>query len=194
VAVGATFYYDFLSPYCYLAAERIDELIPDAAWKPIAYPILLGRQGRLEQAIEEMAPVPTAAEVSRRAGERGLPPFAPPATWPAEAWSLTPMRAALFADQRGRLRGFSKAAYRKAFVESRALTEIESVLAAARDAGLDPGEVEEAIHRPEIKDGLKSNTDEAFDRGVTGIPTVAVGDELFWGDDRLDEAATAARR
>jgi 2-hydroxychromene-2-carboxylate isomerase len=140
-----------------------------------------------------MAPAPTAAEVSRRAGERGLPPFAPPASWPAEAWSLNPMRAALFADERGRLREFTRAAYRRMFVDSRALNELENVLAAGRDAGLEPGEVEQAIERPEIKDRLKANTDEAFNRGVTGIPTVAVGDELFWGDDRLEEAAAAAR-
>jgi 2-hydroxychromene-2-carboxylate isomerase len=44
-----------------------------------------------------------------------------------------------------------------------------------------------------IKERLKGNTEEALARGVTGIPTVAIGDELFWGDDRLDEAAAAAR-
>jgi len=60
------------------------------------------------------------------------------------------------ADERGRLREFSRAAYRKSFVESRSLAELDSV--------------------------------------VTGIPTVAIGDELFWGDDRRDEAAAAATR
>jgi 2-hydroxychromene-2-carboxylate isomerase len=49
------------------------------------------------------------------------------------------------------------------------------------------------IQREEIKERLKSNTAEALERGVTGIPTVAIGDELFWGDDHLEEAATAAR-
>lgn len=58
--------------------------------------------------------------------------------------------------------------------------------------GLDQDEVEAAIQRPEIKQQLKDHTEEAFARGVTGIPTVAVGDDLFWGDDRLEEAAAAA--
>ena len=58
----------------------------------------------------------------------------------------------------------------------------------------EPNEVRDGIERPEIKERLKSNTEQALARGVTGIPTVAIGDELFWGDDRLDEAAAAATR
>jgi 2-hydroxychromene-2-carboxylate isomerase len=104
------------------------------------------------------------------------------------------LRAALVADERGLLREFSSAAYRKAFVESHSLAELDNVLAAAREAGLEPDEVREGIQRPEIKERLKGNTEEALARGVTGIPTVAIGDELFWGDDRLDEAAAAAGR
>jgi 2-hydroxychromene-2-carboxylate isomerase len=89
------------------------------------------------------------------------------------------------------MREFSLAAFRTSFVESRPLAELDNVLAAARQAGLDPDEVAEAVARDEIKQRLKDNTEEAIARGVTGIPTVAVGDELYWGDDRLDEAASA---
>jgi 2-hydroxychromene-2-carboxylate isomerase len=193
VGADATFYYDFNSPYAYLAAERIEALVPDAEWKPIAFAILLGRLGRLERALEALDPVPIAAEVAARAADRGLPPFAPPEAWPVESWSLAPLRAALFADERGRLREFSSAAFRKSFVESRSLAELDNVLAAAREAGLEPDEVREGIQRPEIKERLKDHTEEALTRGVTGIPTVAIGDELFWGDDRLEEAAAAGR-
>jgi 2-hydroxychromene-2-carboxylate isomerase len=104
------------------------------------------------------------------------------------------LRAALVADEQGRLRAFSRAAYRKSFVESRSLAQLDNVLAAAREVRLEPDEVREGIERPEIKERLKGNTEEALARGVTGIPTVAISDELFWGDDRLDEAAAAARR
>jgi 2-hydroxychromene-2-carboxylate isomerase len=192
VAVPAVFYYDFNSPYAYLAAERIDELIPDAEWRPIAFAILLGRLGRLERVLETLDTAPIAAEISERAADRGLPPFAPPKGWPVETWSLAPLRAALVADEHGCLREFSSAAYRTSFVESRPLAELDNVLAAARDVGLEPDEVREGIERPEIKERLKGNTEEALARGVTGIPTVAIGDDLFWGDDRLDEAAAAA--
>ena len=90
------------------------------------------------------------------------------------------------ADELGRQREFGLAAFRKSFVESRSLADLDNVLAAATDAGLDPDEVAAGIQRDEIKERLKSNTAEALERGVTGIPTVAIGDELFWGDDHLE--------
>jgi 2-hydroxychromene-2-carboxylate isomerase len=188
----AIFWFDFNSPYAYLAAERIDDLIPDAEWRPFAFAILLNQLGRLDARLERLAPAPIVEEVSRRASDRGLPPFAPPAAWPVESWSLAPLRAALVAGEQGRIREFSKAAFRKSFVESRSLAEVDNVLAAAREAGLDPDEVAAGIERPEIKERLKANTEEARTRGVTGIPTVAIGQELYWGDDHLEEAATAA--
>jgi 2-hydroxychromene-2-carboxylate isomerase len=191
VAARPVFYYDFNSPYAYLAAERIGDLIPDAEWRPIAFAIVLARLGRLEDRIEDLDPASVAAEVAARAAKRGLPPFAPPESWPIESWSLAPLRAALVAGESGRLREFSLAAFRKSFVESRSLAELDNVVAAAGEAGLDPREVREGVQRPEIKELLKRHTDEALERGVTGIPTVALGDELFWGDDRLDEAAAA---
>jgi 2-hydroxychromene-2-carboxylate isomerase len=192
VGASAVFYYDFNSPYAYLAAERIGGMIPEAEWRPIAFAILLGKLGRLERVLEQLNPAPAAAEVSERAAGRGLPPFAPPDAWPVESWSLAPLRAALVADEHGRLHEFSHAAFRKSFVESRSLAELDNVLAAAAEAGLAPVEVKEGIERPEIKERLKRNTEEALARGVSGIPTVAIGDQLFWGDDHLEEAAAAA--
>jgi len=184
------FYFDFNSPYAWLAAERIDELVPDADWTPIAFPILLHRLGRLEDAMKR-SPAPIVEEVSRRASERGLPPFDPPPGWPLESWSLAPLRAAVYAAERGRAREFTRAGFRAMFVDSRPLTELSAVLDVAGEAGLEADEVRQAIERQDVKDRLKANTDQAFERGVTGIPTVAIGDELFWGDDWLEDAASA---
>ena len=100
------------------SVERGALLIPDAEWRPIAFAILLSKLGRLESALEQLDPAPVVAEIAQRAGDRGLPPFAPPEPWPVETWSLIPLRAALVADEQGRLREFSRAAYRKSFVES----------------------------------------------------------------------------
>ena len=108
------FYYDFNSPYAYLAAERIDDLIPGAEWRPIAFAIVLNKLGRLEDRLEGLDVAPVAAEISERAAARGLPPFAPPEGWPVETGSLTPLRAALGAGEGGRHREFSRAAYRTA--------------------------------------------------------------------------------
>ena len=189
----ATFYYDFNSPYAYLAAERLDEFVPGAEWKPIAFAIVLNQRGELDKRLTNLDTAPIVEEVTARAADRGLPAFAPPDAWPVESWSLTPLRAALVADELGRQKEFGLAAFRKSFVESRSLSELPNVLAAASDAGLDPGEIAAGIQRDDVKERLRANTAEALDRGVTGIPTLAIGDELFWGDDHLEQAASVGR-
>jgi 2-hydroxychromene-2-carboxylate isomerase len=191
---SATFYYDFNSPYAYLAAERLDKFVPDAEWRPIAFAILLNQLGELDERLTNLNTAPIVEEVTARAADRGLPAFAPPDAWPVQSWSLAPLRAALLADELGRQREFGLAAFRKAFVESRLLSEVPNVLAAAADAGLDPDEIAAGIQREDVKERLKQNTTEALERGVTGIPTVAIGDELFWGDDHLEEAASVTKQ
>jgi 2-hydroxychromene-2-carboxylate isomerase len=187
------FYFDFNSPYAYLAAMRIDDFVPDAEWRPIAFPILLHQLGRLEEVLQRDFPN-VLPEVRERAAARGLPPVEPPPGWPVESWSLAPLRATLVAAEQGRERDFALAAFRKVFVESRSLADADVLRDAASDAGLDPDEVAEAIQRPDIKQRLKDDTNAALERGVTGIPTVEIGDELYWGDDHLEEAAAALAR
>jgi len=186
-----TFYYDTNSPYAYLAAERIADLIPDAVWRPVAFGVMLREQGRVPWSLgaEREAGV---AECERRAAERGLPSMTWPEGWPAETWSFAPLRAAIVAEEQGKLVPFSRECYRLMFVENRSLADLDNVLEAARAAGLDPDEVRERIAEHYVKDRLREYTDEALARGVPGVPTVAVGDELFWGDDRLEDAAAAA--
>lgn len=187
------FYFDFGSPYAYLAAMRIEGMVPGAVWKPIAFPIMLHELGRLEKTMQRDFAA-AAAEVSSRAEARGMPAFSPPPGWPLETWSLVPLRAALVAAEHGVARQFSRAAFSKAYAEGRSLTEAETVHEAAADVGLDRNALDEGIERPEIKQRLKDQTDEALARGVTGIPTVVIGDEFFWGDDRLEEAAAALQQ
>jgi 2-hydroxychromene-2-carboxylate isomerase len=184
------FYYDTNSPYAYLAAQRIQELIPEAVWRPVAFGIMLREQGRTPWSLgpERGAGM---AEIERRAAERGLPPLAWPEGWPRETWSFNPLRAAVVAEEEGRLVPFTLECYRRMFVEGRSLAELSDVLDAASGAGLDPSDVEARIGTAAVKERLRAYTDEALDRGVTGVPTVAVDGELFWGDDRLDDAAAA---
>jgi 2-hydroxychromene-2-carboxylate isomerase len=146
------FYFDLISPYAYLAAERIDDLIPDAEWRPIAFPWLLRQHGRLEEAMAR-DPAAAVAATADRIAERGLPPLSTRAGWP-KAWSLTPLRAALTADEQGRIKEFVRGAFRKVFVEGLPLTDDENVRAAAREAGLDPDAVMAAVEKPAIKERL----------------------------------------
>ena len=110
----------------------------------------------------------------------------------ATANTLPAMRAATFAQQAGRAVAFSLAAFRQAFCAGRDLSELDNVLIAAAACELHPKAVAKGIESKSVKDRLRAATDEAVARGVVGVPTVAVGDELFWGDDRLEEAAAAA--
>jgi 2-hydroxychromene-2-carboxylate isomerase len=80
-------------------------------------------------------------------------------------------------------------AYRDAFQRGSELSVAANVLQSAAGAGLDPAAVRAGASDPEIKQALRDATDAAYDRGVFGVPTIAIGDELFWGDDRLEDAA-----
>ncbi len=75
------------------------------------------------------------------------------------------------------------------FQRGHELSILAEVLGVATRVGLDPRAVERALGDPGIKATLRTATDAAYERGVFGVPTLAVGDELFWGDDRLEDAA-----
>jgi 2-hydroxychromene-2-carboxylate isomerase len=190
--VTATFYYDLMSPYAYLSAERIDAVMPvPVEWQPVLLGGLFAATGRSSWAVgDPQRRADGIAEVERRAARDGLPPLRWPDRWPTS--SLQAMRAAVHARRSGREREFAAAAFRVAFAEGRDLGEIEHVLAAAGQAGLEGTET--ALADQGVKDELRAATDVAYARGVSGVPTIAVGDELFWGDDRLEQAAAALAR
>ena len=190
----AVFYYDFNSPYSYLAAERVNQTLPEPPeWRPVSFGHILLATGRTPWSLgperdEGMR------EVERRAAERGLPAIHWVEGWPRETHSLKPLRAAVFAEQAGKVVSFSLAAFRQFFAAGRDLSDIDNVLLAAAAAELHPRAVLKGVETRAVKQRLQEATEEALKRGVTGVPTVAVGDDLFWGDDRLEEAAEAASR
>jgi 2-hydroxychromene-2-carboxylate isomerase len=190
-SASPVFYYDTNSPYAYLAAHRVGDLIPDAVWRPLPLGVLFRAIGKVPWSLQPDRAA-GMAECERRAAERGLPPLRWPEGWPAEAWSFNPLRAAIVADEHGRQRELALECFRLVFEEGRQMNDLDNVLEAARAAGLDPGEVRGRVGDQAVKDALRAFTDEAIALGVVGVPTVAVGDQLYWGDDRLEEAAAAA--
>jgi 2-hydroxychromene-2-carboxylate isomerase len=190
----ATFYFDLGSPYAYLTAERISGVFSSAGleqpeWQPILLGGLFQRFGR-----DSWANGPDRedglAEVERRASEYGLPPLAWPDPFPGN--TLFAMRAATFAKQTGRTVSFALAGFRQAFAAGRDLTEHDNVMIAAAACELHPRALLKAVGTEGVKGALREATDEAAERGVIGVPSLAVGDEVFWGDDRLEEAVAAA--
>lgn len=192
---SATFYYDFSSPYSYLAAERISGVFAEAGaeqpeWMPISFGHLLQSTGRRPWSFEEDRKK-DFTEIQRRADERGLPKVLYPEGWPIQGYSLLPIRAATYAKESGRVVSFSLAAFRQHFAAGRPLNDPDNVLLAAAACELHPKAVLKGIETKSVKDKLRRATGEAIERGVEGIPTVAIGGELYWGDDRLEEAARA---
>jgi 2-hydroxychromene-2-carboxylate isomerase len=183
------FHYDLNSPYAYLAAQRVDELLPvKPLWQPIAFGFVLQRTGRVPWSLGPGLEA-GLAEIRRRLADRGLPELRLPEGWPRDGYSLLPLRAALVAERAGRVEDFSRAAYSIAFAEGRALNVLEHVLEAAQHCGLEPDTVETGVREDAIKERLRELTEGAIERGVVGVPTVVVGEQLFWGDDRLEDAA-----
>ena len=183
------FYYDLGSPYAWLAAERIHHVLGVV---PVWQPILLGgiwkqTGGRSWATTGERAE--GMREVEQRARRYGLLAVRWPDDWPTN--TLAAMRAAVFAQQTGRAVAFSLAAFRQAFAAGRDLSQLDNVLIAAAACELHPNAVIKGIELRSTKDRLREATQEAYDRGVRGVPSVAVGDQVFWGDDRLEEAAAA---
>ena len=185
------FYYDTNSPYAYLAAHRVDEVLPvRAEWRPVAFGVIVRQTGKVPWSFAEDRTA-AFAEIARRARERGLPEVRYPGQWPAEGYSLNPLRALLLADGPEQLRAATLELYRTMFAEGRMLNDLEALLDATERAGMDRDRVRAGIEDPAVKDRLRAATDEALGAGVTGVPTVAVGEQLFWGDDRLEDAAAA---
>ncbi len=159
-------------------------------WQPISLGGLFKANGRSSWGLRSRESREEGIdEVERRARAYGLPELHWPDPWPSNY--LFAMRVATFAFQVGRGEAFTLQAFRDAFQHGRDLGVAEQVLQAAEQAGLDPNAAREATADPQVKHALRVATEAAHVRGVMGVPTLAVGEELFWGDDRLVDAAAA---
>src|ERR1700760_3793691 len=188
MAERATFYYDLGSPSASLSAERISGLFTAAGleqpeWQPILLGGLFRHFDRGSWALTE-ARAEGIAEIEERAARYGMPPIVWPDPWPGEM--LNAMRVATFAKQTGRTVSFSLAAFRQAFAAGKELSELDNVMIAAAACELPPRALESAIKTKGVKDALREATDAAAAAGVFGVPAVQVGEEIFWGDDRLE--------
>ena len=188
------FYFDLGSPYAYLASERLASVLPEPVhWQPVLLGGLFRLTGRSSWALGDYRRREAGmAEVERRARDYGLPAIRWPDPWPTDY--LLAMRAVTFAFALGRGRELTRCAFRDAFQRGHELSIRAHVINAAERAGLDRGEVESATRDPQTKQALRDATDAAFALGVFGVPTIAIGDELFWGDDRLEDAAAHLKR
>jgi 2-hydroxychromene-2-carboxylate isomerase len=185
------FFVDVGSPYAWLAAERVEAVLPVApVWEPVLLGAVFASRGFGSWSLTE-ARAAGVDEVERRAALYGLPAVRWPEPWPGNR--LLAMRCAVAADEAGSARAFLLAALRLAFVEGRDLSDPAAVADAASTAGIEGETLLAAASSPSVKAALRERTDAAIALGVRGVPTVLVGDEAFWGDDRLADAAARCR-
>lgn len=187
------FYYDLVSPYSYLAHREVSRICDEHGAGLSLRPMLLGA---VHNAVGLQAPIETEAkaryqarDIRRWAEHYGLSMDFPE---PFPFRTLKTMRAAMFLEERGELEAFTREAFALYWEEGgapkglREADEDGPVSEAARRIGADPDEVLAGASAPEAKRALKKATGEAVERGVFGAPAFFVGDEMFWGNDRLD--------
>ena len=180
-------YFDLGSPYAYLALERAESVLGrPVALEPVLVGAIFGWRGSGSWALtgERAAGM---AEIERRAERYGLPPMDWPPDWPANA--LSAMRCAVWVARRRRLAPFAHAVCRRQWAEGADIADRAVLAASATEAGLHAGDMLEAIQAPELKEQLRNLTERAWEAGVRGVPTLRIGERLFFGDDRLEEAA-----
>jgi 2-hydroxychromene-2-carboxylate isomerase len=184
------FFFGAMSPYSWFAAKRIGTLIPDAEWRPVFAGGLFRTIGRSSWGLSDRRE-PGIADCETRAQRHRLGPMRWPDGWPSS--DLLVARAMMVAERQGRLQPFATAAMRAQFQGGERLDDPDVLTRAADEVGLDAAGLIEATSTAVIKDALRARNDEAVALGVFGVPTVVIGDQLFWGDDRLDDAAAKLR-
>ncbi len=180
------FYYDYGSPYSYLADTQVEAIAKRAGAALVRKPMLLGgvfkATGNASPMTVEQKSKWSAFDMPLWAGHYGVPfqrnPFFPVNT-------LALMRGAAAAQIDGLFERYHPAIYKAMWVDGRNLNDIAEVATVLTAAGLDARKFGSRIQDQDVKDRLKATTDEAVARGVFGAPTSFVGDMMFFGNDRL---------
>jgi 2-hydroxychromene-2-carboxylate isomerase len=187
-----------MSPYSWFAAERIEQLLPSARWRGVFAGAVFKQNERSSWGLDERRDA-GIADCEARAAEHGFGPIRWPEPWPtndllvARAMAYCALLDAADGDGDRLMRSFGLAAMRLTFLEGIDIGKRDAVLEAGRRTGIDGRVLGDALQDQQIKDRTRALTDEAVAAGVFGVPTVLVGTQLFWGDDRLLDAASADR-
>lgn len=181
------FFWDPASPYTYLAATQIEAIAADCgatvSWKPFLL-------GKAFEASGNRPPISVPAkgkhlfvDLRRWATLYGIP-LQFPKSFPVN--SVAAERAAIAAANAGKAAEFAQALMGAHWGEGRDISQPDELKAVAMSIGLDGEAILAATQDPTVKEKLKAHTEEAVKRGVFGAPTFFVGDEMFWGNDRLE--------
>lgn len=184
--LDAAFYFDLASPIAYLAAERVLQVLAiRAEWQPVLASELSDAESfeayrcRTEQEISR-------AEIEHGARLQGLQTLKWPSPFPFD--SSLAMRAATYAKSIGRTVPFVQAAFRQAFAGGHSLEEVDFVLIAAAACEMHPAAVLKGTELRAIREQLATTTAEAAQAGVTEVPAVRIGQQVFVGENAVEDA------
>ena len=186
------FWFEFASSYSYPAAMRIAGLA-DAAdvalrWRPFLLGPIFGAQGWNDSPFN-IYPAKGRymwRDLERICAREGLPLVLPPLRFPQNG--LKAARLALAGEEGGWTPDFVRAVYTANFAEQKDISDNATLAAILRAVGANPELAVAAANTSENKEHLKKQTEEAVARGIFGAPSFTVGGELFWGNDRLEDA------
>lgn len=190
------FYFDFGSPYSYLAYKALPGIAAAQGAQIVWWPMLLGGVFKAT-GNRSPAEIPAKANWTRRDmqrwAERYGAAFSHNPYFPINTLIL--MRGAAGMQMRGPdFHKYVEAVFHAMWVEPRNLGDPQEFAAVLRRAGFDADAFQSLVNDPAVKEQLKRNTEEAVARGVFGAPTFFVGEDMFWGQDRLDFVAAALAR
>ena len=184
------FYFDFSSPYGYLAANVIDDLAAKhgrtAAWRPMLLGAVFKVSGQ-----QPLLNIPIKGDYAKRDLPRtarlmGIP-FTMPEKFPFVSVSACRAFYWLVDDDSAAARDLALALYRRAFAEGQPIAQASEVVDVAASLGHDPDAVQAALQDPIVKDRLRAEVDLAITHGVFGSPFIVVDGEPFWGVDHLQQ-------
>lgn len=183
------FFFDFISPYGWFAAEQIGGLARSRARTVAWRPILLGVTVRQAMGLPPLLETPLKGpylihDAARSARLYGLP-WRPPS--PMIFSSVAAARAVIWASGQAELdvEALVLALYRRAWAEGGDISTPDAVAGVAASIGLDHDQIRAGLDSAEVKDGLRATVASAIDRGIFGSPFIIVDGEPFWGADRL---------
>jgi 2-hydroxychromene-2-carboxylate isomerase len=184
------FYFDFSSPYGFLASEKIEALAArhgrGVAWHPVLLGVVFKQTGGVP-----LTQVPIKGDYSKRDMARSARllgvDYRMPSTFPIP--TQAPARIVLWLRERDPALATRAvhALYRAFFVDDLDISSPDTAAGVAAGAGIDGAAARAAIDDPAIKDALKKENEEAIAAGVCGSPFTIVDGEPFWGADRLDQ-------
>ena len=177
------FFFDYVSPYTYLANSQIGEIGAEVIYRPMLLGAVMQAAGNKPPKTVPAKGRYLETDIQRWAAAYGLP-FKWGSLFPQR--TVNALRVAIVAEKQGKFHEVHNPLFEAVWVHDRDVNDNAVLAEIITDAGMDAVSVLEEISTDRIKGELRSNTEEAVERGIFGAPTFFVGDEMFFGNDRFE--------